>query len=280
MIRNFSLVVLNQQDMIIDRINLDLIDQPKGLGFSLESAVIETDVEDILVSFRQKHENVTLNVNYAFGNEYLKAKALRQWIEKNTGKVMALQWYTITDKLYAGCIVNKFDFSEINNDRILSVPLTIKLLTPFFDVIENEIYILPSTTGKIYAFIYPFIYGEGLSSNNIITNTYIKPIPLNITLYGEMATPAVGIKFKDAMTNYADIVFEGLSLSKNMWININSISRKITLFNGYEEIDGYDYIDATKQSFIFARTGISELNANVQSDKTGRLRASYRRYRL
>ena len=280
MIREFALVVLDRTDKIIDRINLDIVDKPRGLGFVIENAIIKTDVEDVLVSFRQQHETVSLDVNYAFGNEYIKARALRQWIEKYTGKKVCLEWTSQSKVLLAGCVVEKFDFSEIAETKVLSVPLTIKLLTPFFDVIENEISITPGATGKIYPYTYSYSYGEGLIVNNEINNAYIKSIPLNITLFGEMLTPSVSIKFQGASKSYASVVFQGLSLTADMYININAIERTITLFNGFDEVDGYDYIDGTKQSFIFAQRGISELGASIQSDKSGRMLASYRRYWL
>lgn len=280
MIRKFALVVLDNRDMVIDRINLDLVSEPKGLGFSLKTSTITTDIEEILVRYKQQLENITFDVNYAFGNEYIKAKSIRQWIEKNTGRKMAIEYLTPADKLYANCIVDKFAFSEINNDKVLSIPLNIKQLSPFFDVVYNAILIYPSTTGKVYSYTYPYTYGIGVASNNIIENNYIKPIPLNITLYGEMMNPGVNIRKQGEVLNYGEVSFSGLNLTSDMWVNINAITGKITLFNGYTESDGYNYIDATKNSFIYANIGISELGATISSDKSGRLEASFRRYRL
>ena len=280
MIREFALVVLDGTDAEIDRLNLDLVDNPKGLGFTIENAVIKTDVEDMLVSFRQTHEVVTLNVNYAFGYEYLKARGLRIFIEKYLGGRLYLEWKTPVHTLLAGCAINKFEFSEISTTKILSVPLTLNLLTPFFDVVNNEITITPGETGKIYTYTYPYTYGEGIISNNEINNTYIKSVPLNITLYGEMTTPSVSIRFKGDTASYASVAFIGLALASNMWININGVEKNITLFDGAAEVDAYDYIDGTRQSFIYAQRGLSELLASVQTDKSGRMRASFRRYWL
>ena len=280
MIREFALVILDATDTEIDRLNLDLVNNPKGLGFTIENAVIKTDVEDMLVSFRQTHEIVTLNVNYAFGHEYLKARGLRTFIEKYMGERLHLEWETPVQTLLAGCAVDRFDFSEISDNKILSVPLTLRLLTPFFDVVNNEITITPGETGKIYTYTYPYTYGEGVISNNEINNTYIKSVPLNITLYGEMATPSVSIRVKGDTASYASVAFIGLSLAPNMWLNINAVEKNITLFNGSSEVDAYDYIDGTRQSFIYARRGLSELLASVQSDRSGRMRASFRRYWL
>ena len=281
MIRKFSLVILDNRDKVIDRMNLDLVTNPRGLGFSLDTSVVSTEIEDILISYRQKLESITFDVNFANGREYLKTKSLRLWIEKNIGKKMAVEWKTDTDTLFAECIVDKFDFSEINEDKYVSIPLNIKRLTPFFILVENEIKILPSSSGKRYPYKYSYTYGVGVVSNNIIVNNYIKKIPLNITLYGEMLTPSVSIKESGTAEPYSTVAFEGLSLDTGHWLNINAINRKITYYNGVIEVDGYNYIDGTKNSFIYANAGVtSQLSASVQSDKTGRLEASFRRYML
>ena len=281
MVREFAIVILDSRDKLQDRFNLELVSNPKGLGFLLAINIIETDIEEIPVSLKQKLQPVTLDVNYAYGKKYESAKALRLWIEKNINKRMALEWTTPADRLYADCKVVEFEFSELSPLNFLSIPLTIRPLSPFFDVVSGAITVSPSTTGKEYPFMYPYTYGVGLAVNNRIENNYIKPIPLIITLYGEMTVPTVTITQEGEASPYARVYF-GLTLTKGQYITINAVTRKIIFFNGLHEEDGYNFLDFTNQSFIFAREGTTSfLNApGVQSDKSGFLEASYRRYKL
>lgn len=281
MIREFALVVLDNRDKIIDRINLDVVTNPSGLGFSLGIETIKTEVEEILVKASQKLESINLDINYMHGSEYLKAKSLRYWIEKNTNKRMAIEWINAAGTSYADCIVTKFAFSEMQRNNAVTIPLTIKMLSPLFEVVENEITITPSIGGKEYPYTYPYSYGVGVISNNEIENNYIKAIPLIITLYGVMESVQVGIRVKGESNLYSQVVFENFNLLENQYVTINAVTRKIIFFNGTEEMDGYNYIDASKDSFIFAKESVvSELTASVGSDKSGRLEASYRKYRL
>ena len=48
MVREFSLVVFDIENKIIDRFNLNLASDPSGLGFKLKLSLIESDIENIL----------------------------------------------------------------------------------------------------------------------------------------------------------------------------------------------------------------------------------------
>lgn len=282
MVRKFALITFDDNtDIITDRINLDIVSAPSGLGFSVTATTIKTDVEEILIKAVQSLGTISLTVNFANGNEYVKARALRAWIEKHINDRTAIEWQNDAGLSYADCIVTSFDFGELSQRGLATVPLKIKMLSPFFEIVENEIKIYPSTGGKIYPYTYPYTYGSGVIANNEIANNYIKEIPLIITLYGVMDNVSCGIRVKGESELYQQVAFEGLSLQKNQYVVINAVTRKILYFNGTELADGYNYLDASKDSFIYAKeNAISELTANVESGKTGRLTASYRRYRL
>ena len=277
MIRKFALITFDKNtDVITDRINLDIVSAPSGLGFSVTATTIKTDVEEILIKAVQSLGTISLTVNFANGNEYVKARALRAWIEKHINDRTAIEWQNDAGLSYADCIVTDFEFGELAQRGLATVPLKIKMLSPFFEIVENEIKIYPSTGGKIYPYTYPYTYGSGVIANNEIANNYIKEIPLIITLYGVMDNVSCGIRVKGESELYQQVAFEGLSLQANQYIIVNAVTRKILYFNGTELTDGYNYLDASKDSFIYAKeNAISELTANVESGKTGRLTASY-----
>ena len=153
MIRKFALITFDDNtDTITDRINLDIVSAPSGLGFSVTATTIKTDVEEILIKAVQSLGTISLTVNFANGNEYVKARALRAWIEKHINDRTATEWQNDAGLSYADCIVTSFDFGELSQRGLATVPLKIKMLSPFFEIVENEIKIYPSTGGKRYPY--------------------------------------------------------------------------------------------------------------------------------
>ena len=67
-----------------------------------------------------------------------------------------------------------------------------------------------------------------------------------------MINPSVSIREKGNEQAYEQIAFPSLTLKDGDYIIINSITNKIKYFNGVSIEDGYDLIDPTKDSFIYA----------------------------
>ena len=81
MIRKYALVILDKQDKIIDRYNLDLVTDPTDNGFSLDLSTISSDIEDIITKVVQKKQVITMNV-IQYQNAYNKTNILANWIQK------------------------------------------------------------------------------------------------------------------------------------------------------------------------------------------------------
>ena len=52
--RSYALVVLDKEDRIIDRYNLDIVANPTENGFKLNLSLISTDIEDIITKVTQQ----------------------------------------------------------------------------------------------------------------------------------------------------------------------------------------------------------------------------------
>ena len=284
MIRKFALATLSQTDTIIDKMELDLVTAPTGLGFSLEVSTIKTGVEEILVRASHTLSEVSLTANFLNPNAYQKAKALRYWLGLNTKKRMAFVWENDAGTSLADCIVTKFDVSEMGEDRVFQVPLSIRMLSPFFDLSKNEIVIKLVSGGKVYPYSYPYSYGSSITTGNEITNDYIEESPLIVKLFGEMDNVGVSLTEKGSEKPYAQVAFTGLVLKKGAYLTINAITKKITIFDPTlfpNEQDAYKYLVPSKDAFLYAKgQAVSILTANVTSTKTGYLEATYRKYRL
>jgi len=278
---SFALVELDSFDEVTSRYALELITNPSGFGFSITTSTIQTDIEEILVKATQSLKTVKLQLNYAKVNQYAKARALSRWISYRMNKRTALEWTNDSGVYYADCTVTDFDITEKTEYKFLSVPITIKMRSPFFQSVVNEIELYPSVSSKTYPYTYPYTYGIGVISNNSITNEYIQPIPLIVKLSGAMGDVYCSIKISGEDTAYQTVSFPNLTLLDGDYIIINAVTRKIIYYDGVSEQDGYNLLDASKDSFIYAEANeTSEISAAIVSNKTGSLKASYRKYML
>ena len=155
-----------------------------------------------------------------------KSETIRRFIEQYTNSnKMALEYDNGVLLKYIDCLVQDFDLSEKDEFQSLTIPITIKPLSPFYRIVSNEITIKPAESGKAYPHGYPYGYGSGTIENNEIKNTYIKEIPLVITIYGEMSNPLIVLKDEDDEI-YDTLEFEALTLAEGEHIIIDSINRK------------------------------------------------------
>lgn len=277
--RKFALVIFNENSQIIDRINIDLVQNPTGFGFSLNISTIKTDVIEVVTKCVQNLQPIKLNVLFAKGNVYQKSETIRRFIEQYTNSnKMALEYDNGVLLKYIDCLVQDFDLSEKDEFQSLTIPITIKPLSPFYRIVSNEITIKPAESGKAYPHGYPYGYGSGTIENNEIKNTYIKEIPLVITIYGEMSNPLIVLKDEDDEI-YDTLEFEALTLAEGEHIIIDSINRKIKLWRSGVYIDGYNYLNPEHSSFLYAKGNItSKLSVNLNPSLDGYLTANFRLY--
>ncbi len=280
MIRKFALVALDASDQITDRFNLDVVTDPKGLGYDVTIETVKTEIEELLVKAVQKLGNVTLNINCINEDKYGRARTLRLWIQKYNNHTMALLWESDLGSYMTDCVVTRYDFSELKPANYIPIPLTVKMLSPLYELNERKISIFPANKGKVYPARYPITYGIGATTNNEIDNLYPVDTPLIITLFGEMDSVGVSIHEKGVATPYASVQFPGQSLSAGQKIIIDGRRGTIKRDNGSGAYDYFGAIDPNRQNFIRAKAQtVSILNVlGVRSDKTGYMTATYRRY--
>ena len=280
MIRRFSLVALDESDRIEDMFNLNIVTNPRGLGFAKEVQTVQTEIEEIIVKAVQRLEDISLQQNCINESQYEQAKALRLWIQTYANRNTALLWQSNKGAYICDCHVVKYEFSEIVTSNYMPIPLTLKTLSPWFELKEQLINISPSGTRNVYPRRYPIRYGTGMASNNMIINDYPKDAPVTITLYGNMVDVGISIRVLGEAIPYARVQFPNVSLQEGHSIIINARRGTVRYFNGSVYSDFFGSIDPTYQSFIRAKANmISELESSgVRPDLSGYMLATYRRY--
>ena len=282
MIRGYALVIMDNQDRIIDRYNLELITAPTGNGFQLELSTISSDIEDIITKVVQKKATINMTVHQVT-NGYLQSNVLTSWIQKySTADVnMFLEYNDTTVIKYCGGKVTSLTKTEKDEYKDLAQDLTFTMATPFFVKKENTITIQVSSIGKKYPFKYPYQYGKNIVENNQINNPYIQNVPITITIDGAIDNPTIDL-FDEEGNRYSRVQFDGTTIATGETLVINSAQKKIFKIN----IDGTqtDYrpeVSPEFDTYLLAHRGTTTITINTNDSGTGfKLTGSWRQYTL
>ncbi len=279
MVRKFALVVFDKTYKIIDRFNLDSVTDIGGLGYSLKLSTIQTDIEDYVTKIIQTKKNITFK--YFSDTGYSGGNSLTTWLEKNINNVVCLEYNDTQKILYMRGLVVDNNKSELDYFKSLPQVLTFQPLTPFFEKVENEIYIKVSSKGKSYPFSYPYSYGLNIIENNEITNTYIKDAPLIVEVNGAIENPII-ILLDENENIYNEVRFNDTTLLEGQKIIIDGLEKKIWFDDGSENLVDYYYkIDGGYDSYLRAKPlTTSKISINLTSGDSGYLKAKRLQYRL
>ena len=79
---------------------------------------------------------------------------------------------------------------------------------------------------------------------------------------------------------YCKVVFPDLVLTDGQYLIINSVTKKIWLFDGQELKDWTAETDPGFDTFLQAQSGKSKISINLETSDTGYLVGSWRQYTL
>ena len=281
--RKFALVILDLEDMVIDRYNLDLVTAPSGLGFKLNMSTLSGDIEDVITKVSQAKNVIKFTVNQ-YQNSYSKANSLSLWIQKYSKPeyTMALEYNDGNIVRYCEGRVTGLGKTELDMTKILPQEFEFTQTTPFFVKRENTIVIKVASVGKSYPFKYPYSYGRNEVTNNEINNQYIYDAPLVITINGAITSPRIQL-LNENNNVYNEVGFTGQTLIDNESIVINSAQKKIYKkgING-SQTDYRPEVDPQWDTFLNARYGKSTINIADTSTASNKFSiiGSWREYRL
>ena len=278
--RKFAVVVFDIDNSITERFPLDLVTDLSGLGWKLKLSKLEGDVSDTLTKVVQEKQPINITINF-HGRGYEKYQILTAWLQKYSGvdNSIALEYDDGTQPRYVEGKVTELKKTELDNFKILSCAAIFTPLTPFFVNIQNTIKFYISKVGKSYPFKYPYSYGKNLVENNEINNPYIATVPVTVRIEGPMDNPDINL-LDEKGESYNHVRFSGKSLSKGQYILINSAKHKIRFFDGSKLSDYSAETDPQFDTFLFAKSGRSKLDINIDVTNNGSLTGSWRQYGL
>ena len=282
MIRGYALVVMNNQDEIIDRYNLDLVTAPTGNGFQLELSTIATDIEDVITKVVQKKPTINMTVHLV-KNGYSQSNILTNWIQKysTADSKMFLEYNDTVITKYCGGKVTSLTKTEKDEYKDLAQDLTFTMSTPFFIKRENTITIQVASIGKKYAFKYPYSYGKNVVENNEIDNPYILDVPVIITIDGAIDNPTIDLLNENG-DRYSRVQFDGITIAEGESLIINSAQKKIYKINtDGSETDFRPEVNPEFDTYLLAHRGTTTISINTNDTSTGfKLTGSWRQYTL
>lgn len=282
MIREYALVIMNNQDQIIDRYNLDLVTAPTGNGFQLELSTIATDIEDVITKVVQKKPTINMTVHLV-KNGYSQSNILTNWIQKysTADSKMFLEYNDTVITKYCGGKVTSLTKTEKDEYKDLAQDLTFTMSTPFFIKRENTITIQVASVGKKYAFKYPYSYGKNVVENNEIDNPYILDVPVIITIDGAIDNPTIDLLNENG-DRYSRVQFDGITIAEGESLIINSAQKKIYKINtDGSETDFRPEVNPEFDTYLLAHRGTTTISINTNDTSTGfKLTGSWRQYTL
>lgn len=268
--REFALQVYDENLNLIDEFQLDLVTAPSGLGFTQKATVVSSGVVDYIVNQQLDRKDIKLTVNFFEPNSYGKVESFRAWLNNYIDYEkyrMTLQYTNDYKTKWINIYVKEFSASEIES-RVNQIPLVLRPLSPFYDKLTKSILITNANSNKAYPYGYPYSYGGGFYSNNAIENTFMGDIPLCVILRGRIVNPQVSLKNEKGEI-YSTIAFSNFTLLQGAELTIDAISGRITYkaAGSNEEIDFYNAIDKSQDTFLYATRGKSAVVPNLDAEQ-------------
>jgi hypothetical protein len=279
--RKFELQVYDDQMRLIDQFPLDITTQPSGLGFTQKIDVIETKTIDYISSQQIKKADIKLIAHFYEPESYAKVNFMRAWYGKYARSKMVLYYHDGVKERWIDCVIKSIDVCEIETG-INSVPITIQALSPFYEIKTKIIIAIIAQIGKEYPYGYPYAYGGGVIENAEINNTFYEEIPLRVRIKGKVVNPEISLK-DESETIYTTVKIPSFTVEEGEFIDIDAIHSRIMFYEHEAAIglDLYNDIDKSKDTFIWAKPGLSRIVANLdQNEPMASIQISYVQYIL
>lgn len=283
-VRKFALLVLDDFDKEIDRIDLHYAESPRNLGFELDFSSIESKSFVHFTSMRERRLSPNIVLNFLPPNAYKKLNSFKLFIQQNLRNRTVLEYDDTTGELkYIEGKVQRLGQEELTEWGGLVCPIVFTPSTPKYIRKDDVVLIGTHNSGKSYPYNYTYNYTNSTVSSQDIQNTYFDDVPMKVVVHGTVSNPVVALQ--DVVTEeiYSVVRFEGLYVGKGESLIIDSSQYKILLYSNGKYTSVYDYVG--KQShldaFLFLRANsTSRVVFSIDPEEDGYLVGSYRQYVL
>lgn len=258
----------------------DMIQFPSGLGFQQDVDVVTGDTLDYVINQKIAKKSLKMNVCFRGENAYAKLYAFNAWFAKyaNHDKYITRFSYMMNNiRRYADVIITNGEPKEREGNYVTET-ITLQPISPFYEETIIETMVSDNNEGMIYPYTYPYKYGGGAySGNNLITNDFMKKIPLRVTISGPTAeAPSVSIKkIEDGASGETygkvQLMSNFGALKKNEKLVIDAFTSQVyiekTLESGTKTIrDVFDSLEKATDAFLYAEPGTSRIQPTLDTD--------------
>lgn len=258
----------------------DMIQFPSGLGFQQDVDVVTGDTLDYVINQTITKKTLKMNVCFKGENAYAKLYSFNAWFAKyaNHDKYITRFSYMMNNiRRYADVIITNGEPKEREGNYVTET-ITLQPISPFYEETIIETMVSDNNEGMIYPYTYPYKYGGGAySGNNLITNDFMKKIPLRVTISGPTAeAPSVSIKkIEDGASGETygkvQLMSNFGALKKNEKLVIDAFTSQVyiekTLESGTKTIrDVFDSLEKATDAFLYAEPGTSRIQPTLDTD--------------
>lgn len=276
-LREISFVVLDERDGIIDRFTPTRV-LDTNLSDARNIHTIETETRRFLTKIDPTLPDKTMVLEFEPPNVYEQSDAFSAWEMKQTsrGRLISLEYNNGVQLRYCEGIMSSIPMTERIVGGRLQRSVTFHPLETWVKLIANAARVQQSAAGKTYSYSYPYQYGATMIMDNIMDNTFYKPVGLKVILTGFMTNP--NIMLLDEKNNiYNRVQLNDIIIHKNEYLYIDSVRRQILKWNGTEYEDAFAYRDPKYDSYLQLKGGsTSKININLRAGEDGYLQASRR----
>lgn len=261
-----------------------LATEPKGLGNAFSTSYKQSEKGKHLTNVVPSFEPIVLKICFnADGTSgYANYKSLLLFLE-GCGLTPFLLEYDdgITDK-FCDVILKSHTKTEINEDGLFSETFTFERQSYWYEQINANLTLHKNEASATFPLSFPLAFsGASFIFSEKVSNHFYMDAPMLIRISGE-----INSNIEISVTNAAtDTVVSTLRLVRGSVdgeiITIDPTTKKITITDADGSIEnGYDLTDKTKQSFLYLPQGEHYISANINSDDSGMIEISVKRYLL
>lgn len=239
------------QEYRFDYSSMALVSSITGLGFQKTNTYF--DFDSIYKKIDESIPTQDIVLNLAFLKKYAGFKGFLTYLE---GSNELKLFYTSDDTRYCYVGVESLSKTEISGGTLAS-ELKLKRLSYWYRDVVSEVTINVCKEGKIYPFSYPYKYSLSSKGRMTLTNNGYAKAPLRITIKGNVSNPEVLVTKDGAEVSRLKIYYE----SGDCTITVDAFPtrQEITIEDGEERFDAYEYQDFSCDNFIFLDRGTYEL---------------------
>ena len=228
-----------------------LVQNPQGLGFSRSITYVAYD--DIFRKLDERNELGEISLELVFLEGYPGYRRFLSFVQEG-GEVTF--YYQSDETRYVFCELESLSKTELQAGALVCT-LKVRKLSYWFRDVTAEISIDIGRSGKAYPYRYSYQYSSSYKGMTKLTNGGWCKAPLRLVMTGDMENPEVIISKDGEEVSRLRIMYS----SKDMTVSVDSFPTRqsITIRDGDETFDGYEYQDFECGNFLFLPKGTYDL---------------------